>query len=172
VHSVVSDSLQPCGWIHRYKLLYVHFMDCLIAKSCLSLFATLWTVARQAPLSKGFSRQEYWSGLPCPPPGDLPDPGIKLLSLMSPVLAGRFFTSSSTWEAPKRNMQPQNMNYRLYICIFLSLYIYTHFLHLYTFINIFSLYIHIYTHIFPLYVYIYIHIFPLSECQRSPQSRD
>ena len=41
------------------------------------LFATPWTVARQAPLSMGFSRQEYWSGLPCPPPGDLPDPGVK-----------------------------------------------------------------------------------------------
>ena len=41
------------------------------------LFATPWTIARQAPLSLGFSRQEYWSGLPCPPPGDLPDPGIE-----------------------------------------------------------------------------------------------
>ena len=47
--------------------------------------ATSWTVARQAPLSMGFSRQEYWSGLPCPPPGDLPDPGIKPASLMSPA---------------------------------------------------------------------------------------
>ena len=47
--------------------------------SCFScVFATLWTVAHQAPLSIGFSRQEYWSGLPYPPPGDLPDPGIEL----------------------------------------------------------------------------------------------
>ena len=45
--------------------------------SCVQLFVTLWTVARQAPLSIGFSRQEYWSGLPCPPPGDFPNPGIK-----------------------------------------------------------------------------------------------
>ena len=45
--------------------------------SHIQLFATLWTVARQAPLSMGFSRQEYWTGLPCSPPGDLPDPGIK-----------------------------------------------------------------------------------------------
>ena len=60
---------------------------------------TLWTVARQAPLSMGFSRQEYWSGLPFPPPGDLPDPGIKPESLMSPALAGGFFTSSTAWEA-------------------------------------------------------------------------
>ena len=47
----------------------------------------------------GFSRQEYWSGLPYPPPGDLPDPGIKPESLKSPVLAGRFFTTTTTWEA-------------------------------------------------------------------------
>ena len=45
--------------------------------SCVWLFVTLWTVASQAPLSMGFSKQEYWSGLPCPPPGDLPDPGIE-----------------------------------------------------------------------------------------------
>ena len=47
----------------------------------------------------GFSRQEYWNGLPCPPPGDLPDPGIKLECLMSPALAGAFFTTSATWDA-------------------------------------------------------------------------
>ena len=47
----------------------------------------------------GFSRQEYWSGLPCPPPGDLPDPGIEPVSLKSAVLAGRFFTTNTTWEA-------------------------------------------------------------------------
>ena len=56
------------------------------------LFAALWPVAHQAPLSMGFSRQEYWSGLPFPPPGDLPHPGIEPLSLASPALAGRFFT--------------------------------------------------------------------------------
>ena len=49
------------------------------------------TVARQAPLSMGFSRQEHWSGLPCLPPGDLPDPEIKIVSLMSTALAGTFF---------------------------------------------------------------------------------
>ena len=64
------------------------------------LFATLWTIAHQAPLSMGFSRQEYWSGLSCSPPGDLPNPGIKPASLMSPALAGGFFTTSATWEAP------------------------------------------------------------------------
>ena len=53
-------------------------------------FATPWTVACQAPLSTGFSRQEYWSRLPFPSPGDLPDPGIKP---KSPALTGRFFTT-------------------------------------------------------------------------------
>ena len=67
--------------------------------SHVQLFAILWTIARQAPLSMGFSRQEYWTGLPCPPPGDLPDPGIKLTSLRSPALSGGFFTTSAIWEA-------------------------------------------------------------------------
>ena len=60
---------------------------------------TLQTVAYQGPLSMGFFRQEYWSGLPCPPPGDLPDPGIEPVSLMSPTLAGGFFTTRATLEA-------------------------------------------------------------------------
>ena len=67
--------------------------------SHIRLFATLWTVAHQAPLFMGFSRQEYWSGLSCPPPGDLPDPGIEPMSLVSPALAGGFFTISAPWEA-------------------------------------------------------------------------
>ena len=76
---------------------------CACVLSCFSrvrLCATPWTAAHQAPLSMGFSRQEYWSGLPCPPLGDLPDPGIKPTSLVSPALAGGFFTTSATWEAP------------------------------------------------------------------------
>ena len=60
-----------------------------------------WTVALQAPLSMGFSRQEYWSGLPCCPSRDLSDSGIELVSLMSPALAGGFFTTSATWDTPK-----------------------------------------------------------------------
>ena len=51
-------------------------------------------------LSMGFSQQKYWSGLPCPSPGDLPHPGIKSVSLTSPALAGGFFATSTTWEAP------------------------------------------------------------------------
>ena len=60
---------------------------------------TPWTVANQAPLSLGFFRQEYWSGLPFPPPEDLPDPRIESVSPASPVLAGRFFTT----EPPGKN---------------------------------------------------------------------
>ena len=66
----------------------------LITQSCPTL-ATPWTVACQAPLSMGFSRQEYWSGLPFPPPGDPLDPGIEPMSL---ALAGGFFTTSATWQ--------------------------------------------------------------------------
>ena len=73
--------------------------------SYVRLSATLWTVAHQAPLSMAFSRQEYWSGLPCPPPEDLPNPGIKPASLMSPALAGGFFTTHATWEAQVMNIR-------------------------------------------------------------------
>ena len=73
---------------------YVCMLSCF---SRVQLFATPWTVACQAPLSMGFSRQEYWSGLSCPTPGDLPDPRIKLASFKSPALTGGFFTTSATW---------------------------------------------------------------------------
>ena len=66
------------------------------------LFATLWTVALQAPLPMGFSRQEFWSGFPFPSPGDLPGPGIEPSSLASPVLGRGFFTTSAIWEAQIR----------------------------------------------------------------------
>ena len=62
---------------------------CLLSR--LQLFTTTWTVACQAPLSMGFSRQEYWSGVPCHPPGDLPDPGIEPVS---PALTGGFLPLS------------------------------------------------------------------------------
>ena len=66
-------------------------------QQCLTLCKPI-TVAHQAPLSMGFSRQEYWSGFQCSPPGNLPNSGIKPTSLMSPTLAGRFFTTSASWE--------------------------------------------------------------------------
>ena len=61
------------------------------------LFATPWTVALPVLLSMGFPRQEYWSGLPFPTSGDLPDPGIELASFLSPASASRFFTTTATW---------------------------------------------------------------------------
>ena len=74
---VCAKSLQSC-------LILCKFMDC---------------VTHQSPLSMGFSSKEYCSGLPCPPTGDLRDPGIEPASLTSPLLSGRCFTSSATWEA-------------------------------------------------------------------------
>ena len=62
--------------------------------TCVQLFVTLWTVAHQASLSMEFSRQEYWSGLPFPTPGDLPDSGMELASLAAPALVGRFVTTA------------------------------------------------------------------------------
>ena len=68
----------------------------------MQLFATSWSVVHQAPLSMGFFRPGYWSGLPFPPPGDLPDPGIKPESLASPALVGRQIPyHCATWEAHK-----------------------------------------------------------------------
>ena len=66
-----------------------HILPCAAVLNHFShvqLFATLWTVVHEAPLSKGFSRQEYWSGLPCPPPGGLPDPEIEPASPVTPAL--------------------------------------------------------------------------------------
>ena len=70
------------------------------------LTSVCMTLAYQASLSMGFSRQEYCSMLPCPPPGDLPDLGIKLASLTSPALAGGFFTTSAIWEPQLASSNP------------------------------------------------------------------
>ena len=74
-------------------------------------------VARQAPLSMGFSRQEYWSGLPFPSQGDLPNPGIEPASFMSPALADRFFTTNATWEA-QINKCLKNKRKKILMCHF------------------------------------------------------
>ena len=75
-------------------------MLCVLSHfSHVQLFETLWTVPCQAPLFMGFSRHEYWSGLLCPPPGDLPDAEIEPRSFKPRALAGELFTTSATWEA-------------------------------------------------------------------------
>ena len=74
---------------------------------------TPWTAAHQAPLSMGFSRQGYWSGLPCPPPWDLPDPGIETGSLKSPALADGFLTTSASWS----ELIIQNRQQALFKCL-------------------------------------------------------
>ena len=73
--------------------------------SHVQLFVTLWTVACQAPPSMGFSRQEYWSGFPYPPLGDLSNSEIEPTSLLSPALAGGFFTTSATWKRGNQGLQ-------------------------------------------------------------------
>ena len=94
-----ADSLSPSS---QRSHIYVCVCECVRVLSSFSrvwLFVTIWPVAHQGPLSMGFSRQEYWNGLLCPPSGDLPDPGIEPTSFTSPTLAGGFFTTSATWEA-------------------------------------------------------------------------
>ena len=81
------------------------FLSMLSCFSCVQLFVTPWTKVHQVLLSMGLFRQEYWSGLPCTPPGDLPDPGVQPMSLVSPTLAGVIFTISTTWEAHVRDSQ-------------------------------------------------------------------
>ena len=101
IHVILTGALRAC------VRACVHACVCVCARmhtlSRVLLFVTAWTVARQAPLSMGFSRQEYWSGLPFPPPGDLPNPGIKPMSLH--LLHCRHVlyhcTSPSTFPPPK-----------------------------------------------------------------------
>ena len=76
--------------------------------SRVQLSVTPWTIARQAPLSMGFSRQEHWSGLPYPPPGFIPNPGVKPVSLMSPALTDGFFTTEKwyVWKIHRNTRLP------------------------------------------------------------------
>ena len=89
----MDEENQSCFQVSAYT-----FIECMRAK-LLQSCPTPWTVAHQASLSMGFSRQEYWSGFLYPPPGVLPNPAISPVSLTSPALAGGFFTTSATWEA-------------------------------------------------------------------------
>ena len=88
VHSNIQLTREPA------TLCFAGFCSCVVLSpfSHVQFFVTLWTIACQAPLSMRLSRQEYWSGLPCPPPRDLPHPWVEPASLTSPVLAGGFFS--------------------------------------------------------------------------------
>ena len=96
-----------------YPRLHIHV--CVLNRfRPVQLFAASWTVAHQAPLSMGFSRQEHYSGLPFPPPESVPDPRTELTAPVSPALAGRFLTSQSPgkpqtpwWEKQKPNVMPR-----------------------------------------------------------------
>ena len=101
-------SFKP-GWVFSHKQKdktpQCHGAHSLVQllKSCLVMsdsMQTPWGLAYQAPLFMGFSRQEYWRGLPFLPPGDLPDPGIEPMSLMFPALTSGFFNTSAIWEVP------------------------------------------------------------------------
>ena len=121
-------------------LLHIYVCACMLTQS--SLFATPWTVAHQASQSMGFSRQEYWSGLPFLPPGDLPDPETEPVSPVSPALASRFFTTEPLGKSV--------------ICIFMHIHVYIYInacMHLFV-----HLCVHIYTHR-EKYKYIYMHIY-------------
>ena len=120
------------NWIK--KLWYMHLFMCVkLFQSFLTLCGSM-DCSPQASLSIRLSRQEYWSRLLCPPTGNLLDSGIEPVSHMSPVLAGEFFTTSTTWEA-----------------IYIYIYIYTHthtriYIHICVCIYIY-IYIYVYTHI-------------------------
>ena len=114
------QSVSPCV-LFNILTLVMHVCTCML--SCFSrvqLFVTLWTVAHQAPLSMGFSRQEYWSGLPWRPSGDLPDPEIKPTSLGSPILVGHGIqdlsssTRDGTW-VPWHSMRQKDYK-KSHIC--------------------------------------------------------
>ena len=95
--------VKPDTVIHPTQACFpqAHARACMLSHfSRVQLFVTPWTIAHQAPLSVGFSRQEYLSGLPFPSPGDLPNPGMEPTSPASPALADGSFTDSTTWEVP------------------------------------------------------------------------
>ena len=88
------------------KTKYTHhnYTSAKALQSC-PTFLTLWTLVLQVPLSMGFSRQEYWNGFSCPPPGESSQPRIEPISLISLAVAGGFFTPRVTWEAPRTCVQ-------------------------------------------------------------------
>ena len=103
---------------------------CVFSHSESHSLPPLWNIAHQAPVSVEFSRQEYRRGLPFPSPGDLPYPGIEPASLASRALAGGFFTTSATWEAPQPCSMYQNFftfyHCRVFHCIDILHFVFFH----------------------------------------------
>ena len=104
--------------VAKVKVACAYMLSCF---NCIQLFVILWIVAYQLPLSQGFSRKEYWSELPCPPPGDLPDPGVDPVSLMPLALAGGFFTTGATCEARRYKLVRAKVNSVLCLQLLVSL---------------------------------------------------
>ena len=102
VHLLEPSVSVLCAQAVLHSVLILTYLCVLSCFSHVQLFVSLWAVAHQGPLSMGSPRQEYWSGLPFPSPGDLSNPGIKLLS--PAWRQGGFFTTSATWEA---HLHPQ-----------------------------------------------------------------
>ena len=106
--------------MYYFFILIIKVHACVLSHfSCVRLFVTFWTVVYQAPLFIWFPRREYWSGLPCPPPGDHPYPGIKTRSLMSPALSDGFCTTSTTLEVWVLKIFVLMSSYRLYKNIYI-----------------------------------------------------
>ena len=100
----VSSKCQSCAYPFRLCI-------CVLSRfSHVRFFATPWTVVHQSPLSMGFSGQEYGSGLPCPPPGDLSDQGIEPESFMFPVLPGGCFTPAPPRKPPFFSISPDTLS--------------------------------------------------------------
>ena len=110
---ISSASVRLLPFSVHIMIVYACELSCF---SHLPLCVTLRTVACQAPLSMGFSRQEYWSGWPRPPPGDLPNPGNEPESLTSPALAGELFTPKASSESPYYDYSSM-MEERFYSCV-------------------------------------------------------
>ena len=96
---------------------------CVLNHLVMSDSATLWTVARQAPLSMGLSRRDYWSGLPFPPPGDLLDSGMEPPSLPSPASVGGIFIASATWEDRLCGVCVYVSVWCVCVCVWYSVYV-------------------------------------------------
>ena len=109
----IIDCSSLCYTVGTCWLFVFYVWIVLSCFHCVQLFAAPWTIAFQAPLSMGFCRQEYRSGLPCPSPGDLLGPGIEPASLTSPALSGGFSTTSATWEAHLFHRKVCTVNYKL-----------------------------------------------------------